>query len=552
MQPLRIEDHRHKFAMERRGGSWTRLVGGVGAIILSIVLGLHLLGRQPPTSLNGPDWWATERLKFCPESAVHIAPRHTAPSEGEWGEADEEAWLRFKWLYQHRRFRDPPAVLKRLFWLGKSGAATCPDFASHPLFDRIEWDLKPWRQLRAREGRTALEAAAARAGGMADTPEYYSFTTGRFAEEGVSGCVRNAPQHWPYWSNDPGIASFLGDLAPLLPAGITFSFEWGDGARAWNSLGLGAADTFERMPNGFMSFAHQRQAGTGARFDMELDPPAAELGKFLHRTCLLDADQIDNHVLRHAAMHRPRMRDTGIRSPVAMFSQNKVDGCMVDILFPTPYWLGISGVAGSDRAWEERRPSPTVWRGTTTGTDLASGVEEGYDWKKGHRIRLTTQFAGSEVVDAKIVGVLQCGEGRPESNCDEVEEYLRGRGAMGERLPGDYVTSFRHLLDVDGNGWSSRLPKLLWARSLVLRAGVFSSFIDGLLQPWEHYVPVRLDFADLEDRVLWAMEHEAEVRRIVANVQRDFPSATEMYDWMLCYAHFLLLEYGCLFFDLCE
>ena len=233
--------------------------------------------------------------------------------------------------------------------------------------------------------------------------------------------------------------------------------------------------------------------------------------------------------------------------PVAMFSQNKVDGCMVDILFPTPYWLGMQAVEGSDKPWEDRRRSPAVWRGTTTGTDLAGGAARGYDWKKGHRIRLTTQFADSEIVDAKIAGVLQCGD-----MCGEVEQYLEERGAMGDRLPSDYVTSYRHLLDVDGNGWSSRLPTLLWARSLVFRSGVYSSFIDGLLQPWEHYVPVRFDFSDLEGRVQWAMEHEPEARRIVANVKRDFPSDTEMYDYMLCYAHYLLLEYGCLFFDICE
>lgn len=80
--------------------------------------------------------------------------------------------------------------------------------------------------------------------------------------------------------------------------------------------------------------------------------------------------------------------------------------------------------------------------------------------------------------------MLQCGEGPV---CAEVEDYLKAHGGMGERLSSDYVTEYRHLLDVDGNGWSSRLPMLLWSRSCVLRAGVFSSFIDGLLQPWEHY-----------------------------------------------------------------
>lgn len=41
-------------------------------------------------------------------------------------------------------------------------------------------------------------------------------------------------------------------------------------------------------------------------------------------------------------------------------------------------------------------------------------------------------------------------------------------------------------------------------------------------------------------------------REMVANVERDFPSPEEMYDAMVCYASYLLLEYACLFFDICE
>lgn len=64
---------------------------------------------------------------------------------------------------------------------------------------------------------------------------------------------------------------------------------------------------------------------------------------------------------------------------------------------------------------------------------------------------------------------------------------MAGRQLQTRVRPWASRRRYRHLLDVDGNGWSSRLPMLLWSRALVLRAAVFSSFVDGLLEPWVHY-----------------------------------------------------------------
>lgn len=108
---------------------------------------------------------------------------------------------------------------------------------------------------------------------------------------------------------------------------------------------------------------------------------------------------------------------------------------MVDMLFPTPYWVDIQPVEGSNRPWEERTAQPIVWRGTTTGAAMELAEPHGFDWRKGHRIRLVTEFSQSTLVDAKVVEVLQCGD-----ICNEVEEYIREGGGMGGRMPPDYVT----------------------------------------------------------------------------------------------------------------
>ena len=79
----------------------------------------------------------------------------------------------------------------------------------------------------------------------------------------------------------------------------------------------------------------------------------------------------------------------------------------------------------------------------------------------------------------------------------EITKYLKERGVYGDPLSRDYASMYRIVLDVDGNAWSSRLPTLLASGALVLRAAVQSSFLDGYLQPYKHYIPVRMDYSDL-------------------------------------------------------
>ena len=125
---------------------------------------------------------------------------------------------------------------------------------------------------------------------------------------------------------------------------------------------------------------------------------------------------------------------------------------------------------------------------------------------------------------------------------------------MGPSLEDTGALDHQMVLDVDGNSWSSRLPKLLWSDTLVLRASTFANFMDGyILKAYKHYIPVLLDFSDLEDKVRWALANPDEVRTIRANVRRDFPPTQEaLYEYMVCYGQQLLLEYACLVYDHCE
>ena len=123
-------------SMEGRSGSCVKLLGGIAAILLAGVLVIHLLAALPPPP--GADL-SSHRVaaqagqeRTCPPKSVPIVASHeTGEDILDWDGSDELLWERFRWFYLRRNGRDPPAVLKRLSWWGKSGAAKCPDFASH-------------------------------------------------------------------------------------------------------------------------------------------------------------------------------------------------------------------------------------------------------------------------------------------------------------------------------------------------------------------------------------------------------------------------------------
>jgi hypothetical protein len=55
------------------------------------------------------------------------------------------------------------------------------------------------------------------------------------------------------------------------------------------------------------------------------------------------------------------------------------------------------------------------------------------------------------------------------------------------------------VLDVDGNSWSGRFRRLLKSNSLVFKSSIWPEWYRDHIQPWYHYVPVRIDYAELFD-----------------------------------------------------
>lgn len=117
-----------------------------------------------------------------------------------------------------------------------------------------------------------------------------------------------------------------------------------------------------------------------------------------------------------------------------------------------------------------------------------------------------------------------------EKEASRKEQGCRGEGdckPWPKLSMEEQVERYACLVDVQGEGYSGRLPLLLHSGRPVLvveRAeGVPLDHVwyAPKLVPWEHYIPVSVDLHDLEERARWVQQHGAAAQRI-ADQARDF------------------------------
>ncbi|KAI8616441.1 lipopolysaccharide-modifying protein, partial [Chytriomyces sp. MP71] len=136
------------------------------------------------------------------------------------------------------------------------------------------------------------------------------------------------------------------------------------------------------------------------------------------------------------------------------------------------------------------------------------------------------------------IGLSSIVQADPETEATIKEEY-----GLKNKVPFDKTLNFKFLLVLDGNGWPARLQSYLHTNSVVVYNGIFRDFFNWQLEPFVHYVPVRLDLSDLEERVQWLMDHDEEARKISENA-RFVMAQVNRIETLQCYAGLFLLEYA--------
>ncbi|GAA6025765.1 hypothetical protein JCM10207_000786 [Rhodosporidiobolus poonsookiae] len=203
--------------------------------------------------------------------------------------------------------------------------------------------------------------------------------------------------------------------------------------------------------------------------------------------------------------------DAGPLVPLFTFAKTNVHS---DILV-TPLEQYSDTYIGYDPDWEKKPFDKLMWRGSTTGIDFY--VQN--DWKNSQRARLhfvTNAKEGTrEVLWAEGDGVVaekkyntdglnraymdvsfsggpvQCD---PET-CEIMKEMIDFKETMGL----NEAYQYKYVMDVDGNGWSGRFHRLMSMKACVLKSTLFPEWYGDRIQPWLHYVPVKVDYSDLYD-----------------------------------------------------
>ncbi|KAK4053925.1 hypothetical protein OIO90_003762 [Microbotryomycetes sp. JL221] len=200
--------------------------------------------------------------------------------------------------------------------------------------------------------------------------------------------------------------------------------------------------------------------------------------------------------------------------PLLTFAKTRMHA---DIL-ATPLEQYSDTYVGYEPPWEQKSHNKLLWRGSTTGVEF----DKHTPWRQSQRARLhflsqnmdgekpVIFSQGSAVKEANLsiaemnhlyMDMAFSGEPAqcdPET-CEVMRKDIRFKSLIGLEDSNQY----KYLIDVDGNGWSGRFHRLMSMKAMILnlvsRSTAFPEWYQDRIQPWVHYVPVKIDYSDLYD-----------------------------------------------------
>jgi len=190
-----------------------------------------------------------------------------------------------------------------------------------------------------------------------------------------------------------------------------------------------------------------------------------------------------------------------------------------------------------DIPWDEKISIP-VWRGSSTGMSIynrtsdeirALGTKPSI-WKhkqstelrqKANRLQLVQQYLEHPTINVGFSGFCQMD--------NYAKQALTDRHFKKDRKHFTELLNYKFLIVVEGNDYPSQLPWALHSNSLVLTPpAVFENIIFRSLQPWVHFVPLSVDFSDLEEKLEWCRINDKRCKEIsqkATTYMRDYYSS---------------------------
>lgn len=166
-----------------------------------------------------------------------------------------------------------------------------------------------------------------------------------------------------------------------------------------------------------------------------------------------------------------------------------------------------------------KKSNVAVFRGGASGC--------GYTPDTNARIKISTMQ--SPFIDAGIVS-----KTKTIDSMSVKFDPVHGLGMMNTGLPPKpFMTlkeqsRFKYIIHIDGNVNAYRLLTTMKTGSVILRVvSEYTSWADKYLKPDVHYIVVRTDLTDLEEKIEWCNNNDAECRRIAESAAEIATSLTE-------------------------
>ena len=139
------------------------------------------------------------------------------------------------------------------------------------------------------------------------------------------------------------------------------------------------------------------------------------------------------------------------------------------------------------------------WRGTTTGINYKSIKE----LNSTNRVRICKRFRNIKNIDLKITKIRQ-----NLISKKKIQQYLISEGIFASEVSEKVFASYRYYPDIPGNslGWGT-VKKYLSGNLVFKTNNEKQLYYYQFLHPWIHYIPVKDDFSDLEEKLNWAQKN---------------------------------------------
>ncbi|KAI8842810.1 glycosyl transferase family 90-domain-containing protein [Chytriomyces cf. hyalinus JEL632] len=260
---------------------------------------------------------------------------------------------------------------------------------------------------------------------------------------------------------------------------------------------------------------------------------------------------------QHGALQHPSSFNvTNTHAPI--FSQATLP-CFSDIAIPLGYHIEIARNPPKDNTLWSKKRNVLFWRGSTTGGQFHADSP----WQSYPRIQLMKWGRAFEkqhpdlCFDAGVPESLKQSLVREKDSRIQVDVGFSSYAGMDSSVLSQFkdlyplkkrvsfreTMAFKYLVVVDGNSWPSRLQSYLATNSVVLYNGIFVDWYNWQLEPWVHYVPVRLDYGDLDQVLQWLRDND-DLARAISERARNLMRRINRIEQLQCYTALVLMEYS--------